>query len=331
MEPKPQPFTIQQSIPANKIGSHIAKLNNSVGVMMNTNFTGWDVEYMYLEQHTRDIPAKYQKESDVANLENNQPKNRYLNVLPFDETRVVLADHSTDYINANWINGAFRPRQYIACQGPLLETTYDFWKMVWEQNVYTIVMLTREEEREVLKCSRYWPIQDQPINFSCYSITYKDMMKYNMDIHIRYFIFTNKETNEVREIVHYQYVEWPDFGAPSSPTAFMSLVHQVDEQEKLHPNSPLCVHCSAGIGRTGTFFTVHIIITQLRQYYANYVPTGKPFEINIIETILKLREQRSGFVQTKDQYCFIYNAIYYEYKKIKNEFKKKTLELQNST
>jgi len=314
----PDPFLVP--IPIDKLRAHITSQNELIS---GTFETGWDQEFNFIERKTREDP-RYDKETKISNLEANKPKNRYMNVLAADETIVSLplvdsCDVHSGYINANWITGADgKPRKYIACQGPLSETINDFWWMIWNENVQTIVMLTREEEKDTAKCERYWPNEGilTSSHFKIKFLSTEDVGNFNV-IHKRTLSLKLLSTSEKRIITHFHYTEWPDYGVPGSPFAFMNLVHDVDSILRSKPNSPLCVHCSAGIGRTGTFFAVHMITHQIREWYSAK-KIGVP-EINIIETVLKLREQRAGMVQTKGQFVFIYNAILFEYELLLKE------------
>jgi len=309
-------------IPIDCLRQHITRKSELVNPGSFDQATGWDVEFSFLERTTREDP-RYSKETKISSLEINKPKNRYMNVLAADDTIVELPPTGAEgecsgpgYINANWISGPFRPRSYIACQGPLSETINDFWLMIWNENVSTIVMLTREEEKDTAKCERYWPNMGELVS-TLFQITFLNQEddRYNV-IRKRTLRLKHLGTNTERIVTHFQYTEWPDYGVPGSPFAFMQLVHDVDQTTQ-NQNSPLCVHCSAGIGRTGTFFSVHILMHKIRDWYQQKTP-GVP-SINIISTVLQLREQRAGMVQTKGQFVFIYSAILFEYEHLKKE------------
>jgi len=188
--------------------------------------------------------------------------------------------------------------------------------MIWNENVTTIVMLTREEEKDTAKCERYWPNAGELVS-SLFQISFVNQEddRYNV-IRKRTLRLKHLMSNTERFVTHFQYTEWPDYGVPGSPFAFMQLVHDVDQTTQ-NQNSPLCVHCSAGIGRTGTFFSVHILMHKIRDWFQQK-KTGVP-SINIIDTVLQLREQRAGMVQTKGQFVFIYSAILFEYEHLKKE------------
>jgi len=199
--------------------------------------------------------------TQVSCLDENKAKNRYTNVLPADRTIVKLPpldakDANSGYINANWIKGYNgKEKTYVACQGPLAETVDDFWNMIWTQQIHVIVMLTREEENDTIKCYRYWPNQRDTISSPYWEIQWlsQEDDKNNV-VHKRTLRLKNLANSQTRDVTHFQYTEWPDYGVPSSPYVFMQLIHDVDSLLGPSYDTPLCVHCSAGIGRTGTFF-----------------------------------------------------------------------------
>jgi len=177
--------------------------------------------------------------------------------------------------------------------------------MVWEQNSSIIIMLTKEVENGRLKCDRYWSsVQGIPLECGKFSISLESETE-GKALTTKKFSITNKENNQVRKVLHVQYTAWPDFGIPSNTTSFLDLIPIVNENKK---NAPVIVHCSAGIGRTGTFCTVHSIVEKLKADF-DQRGIGSTPTCNVIETVLKLREQRTGMVQTKEQYTFCYLAI----------------------
>jgi len=242
----------------------------------------------------------------------NRAKNRYTNVLPLDKTRVVLSplgdEEDSDYMNANYING-FREKEYIAAQGPLKETAGDFWRMVFEQKSNVVVMLTRLTEDQKIKCYRYWPLCKKPSKtYGIIKVTTKAKEKEG-EITTREMELENVQTGQVRNIFHFQYREWPDHGLPSSASTFRHLLKLVDVFHD--KQSPIIVHCSAGIGRTGTFCVVHTILEETQDFLTKQ-PNEDP-KFNIFNTVLQMRCQRPGMVQTAEQYEFCYKAIAEEY------------------
>lgn len=237
-------------------------------------------------------------DEDLTAAKANMDKNRYVDILPFNRTRVILQSHE-DYINANYIHAGLEKNAYIAAQGPLKNTAADFWQMLWEQGSSQIVMPARERESGREKCFVYWPEMNQSVthgdlNISCWDSTEREGYL------IRQFHVTHTISNVTREVIHYQYIAWPDHGVPSSCKPVLELLRQVNEYKLVHPeDGPIIVHCSAGIGRTGAFITIDLSIKQLRNQA----------ETDIYEIVRELRLQRYGMVQTFDQYVFCYQSV----------------------
>ena len=244
----------------------------------NYTKSDWHKEYKYIEDHIDH--HVYTKKASL-----HSDKNRYSNILPYDDYCISLSDNN--YINASWMTN-----QYIATQGPLKNTVSDFWQMIWETNCLNIIMLTQLSEKNVNKCYCYWPEDKLLLN------EYKDKTDYIMltsvtslskDIIMRQFMY--HKNDEHRVITQYQYMSWPDFGCPNK-YSFIKLINIV----KPLP-TPLCIHCSAGVGRTGVLITILMSLSN--------------FNYNIVEIILQLRQYRIGMVQTKEQLEFCYKVISY--------------------
>mmetsp|Transcript_30370 Transcript_30370/g.42639 ORF Transcript_30370/g.42639 Transcript_30370/m.42639 type:complete len:418 (+) Transcript_30370:155-1408(+) len=277
------------------------------------SINGFDEEYYFIEMKTSHLITDgnlYQHALSPV----NRPENRYSNVLPPDSTRVKLKEipnvEGSDYINANWISGLIpgSERGYVATQGPLnnqLQNTLpSFWRMVWEIGASVIVMLTKEIENGKSKCDRYWPEDDCPLTVGHLKITLVNS-KQGTDLIERTLEILNLNDDATRTVYQFQYIAWPDHGLPTGTHAFLDLAHKVDT---VNPNDdPIVVHCSAGIGRSGTFCAVHMIVEKLRLELKLHPETKPTF--NLVKTVIKMREQRPGMVQTKDQYMFCYLTI----------------------
>ncbi|KAK3865554.1 hypothetical protein Pcinc_028848 [Petrolisthes cinctipes] len=245
----------------------------------------------------------------------NQIKNRYTDVLCFDNTRVVLSieddEGHTDYINANYVDGYKQKNAFISTQGPLPGTFGDYWRMIWEQKVCVIVMTTRAVERGRTKCGQYWPTeQDGTVTHSHFTITNTSVVPYR-DYTVSTLTMLDTRNGEERKVEHMQFTSWPDYGVPDSAMAMLEFLGHVREsQTRLtaglgpswsgHPlGPPIVVHCSAGIGRTGTFCTLDICIRRLEE-------TGS---IEVKGTVEKIRSQRAYSIQMPDQYVYCHLAL----------------------
>uniref|UniRef100_A0A8D0AVT4 protein-tyrosine-phosphatase n=1 Tax=Sander lucioperca TaxID=283035 RepID=A0A8D0AVT4_SANLU len=239
----------------------------------------------------------------------NKSKNRYKNILPFDTTRVELREidpdvPGSDYINANYIRRhEDEGKVFIATQGCLQNTVVDFWKMVYQENTHVIVMTTKEMERGRNKCVRYWPDLHATKEFGKVLVRNVDERP-AQDYILRQLEVTRLDRKEPpRYIWHYQYLSWPDHGVPNEPGGVLWFLEEVNRTQSTIPDTgPIVVHCSAGIGRTGTIIVIDILIDIINRQ-------GLDCDIDIPKTIQRVRQQRSGMVQTEAQYKFIYMAV----------------------
>ncbi|KAK9879317.1 hypothetical protein WA026_004170 [Henosepilachna vigintioctopunctata] len=252
---------------------------------------------------------------NVAKLKNNLPKNRYTDVLCYDESRVILSEigdeQDTDYIHANFVDGYKQKNAFISTQGPLPKTTAEFWRMVWEQHTLVIVMTTKVMERGRPKCHQYWESDvDGEVTYGGFTIKTMEI-EADPDTTVTTLRLTNNKTEESREVSHWQFTSWPDYGVPSSGKALLEFLSRVRRKQinmvaalgdtwAGHPRGPpIVVHCSAGIGRTGTFCTLDICISRLED-----VGT-----VDIRGTVEKIRSQRAYSIQMPDQYIFCHSAL----------------------
>ncbi|XP_037723928.1 tyrosine-protein phosphatase non-receptor type 9 isoform X1 [Drosophila subpulchrella] len=250
-----------------------------------------------------------------ARMRANLTKNRYTDVLCYDHSRVVLAhedgDEPSDYINANFVDGYKQKNAYISTQGPLPKTSQDFWRMIWEQHCLVIVMTTRVMERGRVKCGQYWePTEESSLEFGDYHVR-TISVECNEDYMVASLELRNIKTDEIRNVSHWQFTSWPDYGVPSSAMAMLNFLQKVREKQAELVNAlgdtwaghargpPIVVHCSAGIGRTGTFITLDICISRLED-----VGTA-----DIRGTVEKIRSQRAYSIQMPDQYVFCHLAL----------------------
>ncbi|VDK33360.1 unnamed protein product [Taenia asiatica] len=212
--------------------------------------------------------------------------------------------------------------RYIATQGTLPNTIVDFWRMVWQEHSAIIVMITKEVERGRNKCSRYWPTPTQPtLELPSYGgtlrvrhLTEQNLETYTLrELHLSRdppaassgIVKTNNASGDAKGFVvyHYQFHAWPDHGTPADPSCVLNFMFDISKRmESLAECGPMVVHCSAGIGRSGTFIVIDMLINYIKRY-------GLQCDIDISRTVQAVREQRSGMVQIETQYRFIYKAV----------------------
>ncbi|XP_008275986.1 tyrosine-protein phosphatase non-receptor type 1 [Stegastes partitus] len=269
----------------------------------------WSAIYQEIRQLSCELPCK------LAKLPENKTRNRYRDVSPFDHSRICLQLGTNDYINASLITAEEAQRNYILTQGPLPNTCGHFWEMVWEQRTRGVVMLNRVIEKGSIKCAQYWPHREekdaifQDTNFKLTFVS-EDIKSYYT---VRQLELENLSTQETREILHFHYTTWPDFGVPESPASFLNFLFKVRESGCLNSDQgPVVVHCSAGIGRSGTFCLVDtcLLLMSLRK---------DPSSVRIRDVLLEMRRYRMGLIQTADQLRFSYLAVIEGAKYIKGD------------
>ncbi|KAI4892616.1 hypothetical protein NFI96_005906 [Prochilodus magdalenae] len=226
----------------------------------------------------------------------NRAKNRYNNVLPYDASRVklsVLGSSFDDYINASYMPGHTSRKEFIAAQGPLPCTVDDFWRMIWEKNIHTVVMLTRCTEQGRVKCEEYWPSESKHFSSLTVATTSEIVLE---DWTIRDFHVKNVKTAETRSVRQFHFTAWPDHGVPETTELLINFRHLVREHmDQYSRHSPTLVHCSAGVGRTGTFIAIDRLIFQIE----------RDGVVDVYGIIHDLRMHRPLMVQTEDQYVFL--------------------------
>ncbi|XP_062305450.1 receptor-type tyrosine-protein phosphatase delta-like isoform X27 [Osmerus eperlanus] len=280
-------------VPARNLFAYIQKLTQVEG---GENVTGMELEFKRLA-NTKAHTSRFIS----ANLPCNKFKNRLVNIMPYESTRVCLQPirgvEGSDYINASFIDGYRQQKAYIATQGPLAETTEDFWRMLWEHNSTIVVMLTKLREMGREKCHQYWPAE-RSARYQYFVVD--PMAEYNMPQYIlREFKVTDARDGQSRTVRQFQFTDWPEQGVPKSGEGFIDFIGQVHKtKEQFGQDGPISVHCSAGVGRTGVFITLSIVLERMR--YEGVV--------DIFQTVKMLRTQRPAMVQTEDQYQFCYRA-----------------------
>ncbi|VDK42522.1 unnamed protein product [Anisakis simplex] len=287
----------------------------------------WNAIFQSIENLSTKQERVLKLSTRIAHSWQNADKNRYRNVSAYDCSRVVLkkiSDEQSDYINASPLSLPSAKRNYILTQGPLPSTCSDFWQMVWEQGCTLIVMLNKVVEKNLVKCHEYFATNEQPARvFGSFEVRLKEEERYE-----HYIIRTlelsrvadhdaNDNSNESssvsssnvpnafssepkRTLLHFQFISWPDFGVPHCSRVFLDFLDRVRTTGRLEQPSPVVVHCSAGIGRSGAFVVVDSVLSMINENVTS---------IDMEELVVKMRRYRMGLIQTPQQLQFCWRTI----------------------
>ena len=259
-----------------------------------------DSDFRFAEEFEQLKYIGTERSAIAAELPVNRPKNRFTNIVPYDHSRVKLLptddEEGSDYINANYIPGYNSPREFIVTQGPLFGTRDDFWRMCWEQNSRAIVMLTRCIEKGRDKCERYWPYDSQPVMYDDIQVTLLNECQYQ-DWTITELKVCRGDASRI--VRHFHFTTWPDFGVPEPPSTLVKFVKAF--REKVHPSSshPIIAHCSAGVGRSGTFIAIDRILQHIQTHDS----------VDIFSIVCEMRRERCHMVQNEQQYICIHQCL----------------------
>ncbi|XP_065904644.1 receptor-type tyrosine-protein phosphatase S-like isoform X2 [Dysidea avara] len=286
--PSPRPVHRHKPIPTGEFGVYVNMLHE------NSN-QGFKDEYESF-YNGKDMSTA------VGSASSNNFKNRFANIVAYDNNRVALVpcgEYKDDYVNASPVDGYQHPKYFIAAQAPVNKTLADFWRLIWQEHPPTIVMVTNLKEGEKVKCVQYWPnAVGESLTFGPLRVQLSEEFEF-ADYVVRTIELKNAEQrNHLRVVTQYHFTAWPDHGVPEYATAMLAFHRRVRAN---HHSSigPMMVHCSAGVGRTGTFITIDIALEQVK---AEGV-------VDIYNIVNKLRHQRPHMVQALEQYMFMHDGI----------------------
>ncbi|XP_054162093.1 tyrosine-protein phosphatase 69D-like [Oppia nitens] len=305
---------IRRTVNKHKNGNISNNINlNSIHKWVSTPIPIHSLPVIFQEKHQNSdflfqaefeaLPEKFSDRTTTASdAPENLSKNRYPDIKSYDQTRVQLTAIDgvigSDYINADYVEGYKRRKMFICAQGPIQKTVNDFWRLVYEQKCRIIVMLTGIEEQGRIKCVQYWSEEQPKLISNLFKVSLKNVHKYS-DYIIRRFNLERVDGTENHEILHFHFVMWRDFLAPEQPSWLLRFIKRVNEYY-CPDMGPILVHCSAGVGRTGTFIAIDSLISQINENSS---------VINIFECVSQLRHQRNHLVQSVKQYIFVYRAV----------------------
>ncbi|AIO02681.1 tyrosine specific protein phosphatase, putative [Leishmania panamensis] len=283
-----------------RFDAHLRRLGERVYPTLEDGFDRELAKLRRVDEHVRSNLDEYYS----ASLGSSMVKNRFPNVKPNEGTIVHLNEASFQgdgaYINANYVDAREKfsvPFVYIATQSPMKNTVLDFWRMVYENDSAFIVMLCAVEENGKIKSETYWPLRGETYDMGMLTVTHVAESMQQNSVH-RCLLLRNVRGDE-KEVLHIQYLTWPDQGVPQSSVTLMEMINSIAKSPR-STRSPIVVHCSGGVGRTGVFIGLHIALAQFQLGLVN---------ISIPHIVGYLKTCRSGMVGRRDQYIFLYYAV----------------------
>ncbi|KAL3319582.1 hypothetical protein Ciccas_001747 [Cichlidogyrus casuarinus] len=291
---------LRQPAPTAAVTQYVEASGGNQQHLVGQKLSGLDLEFKRLS-----INLRTTNKFSSAQTTENTAKNRFANLMPFEENRVILGTirgvRGSDYINASFVDGFWKRKSYIATQSPLAQTVDDFWRMIWEQNSPIIVVLCRLKDAALNRdnnCHQYWP-SDRPARYN--QLNVEPMVEYNMPSFVlREFRVSDVRDGQMRTVRQFQFTDWPENASvPRSAEALIDLIGQVHKtQSQFGQDGPITVHCNNGVGLTGVFIALSLILERMRV----------DGEIDLFLMTRLLRTQRVQLVQTVDQYAFCYAA-----------------------
>ena len=263
------------------------------------NFNG---NYIQNEYQNLQTFVDYDEEHIKRLCKGEDNLDRYSDIKAYDHNRITI--NKDRYINASPIN-IISDKYFISTQGPKKETIEDFWRMIDEHKCNIIIMLCKEFEGGREKCTRYW---DNNIKMENYTIMLKN--EENKDQYIIRDILLRNKNNQERIIKQIHYTGWPDHGVPDiqNGKVFDVFSEIIEKTDQYKGDGPIVVHCSAGVGRTGTYISMYYLEKEIKKQINDKV---EEIKFSIFNLVRKLKEMRLYLVQTCEQYLFIYQFVYY--------------------
>ncbi|XP_063908283.1 uncharacterized protein LOC135126279 isoform X2 [Zophobas morio] len=272
-----------------------------------------DTYQSVLTQQFQEVTTRKATDCIHGRLNKNLHKNHYKDILPYDDTRVILNDNENeDYINANYVDGYEHPKAYIVTQTPLTSTVHDFWSMICQENVKIIVMLCKLEEKECSKCQKYWPNDFSHFRFGSFLI---ECVSVTQNLNYIHRILEVKKNNKTHRVQHLQYLTWTIQGIPSCVKTFTAFVKEL---MGLRDEYPVVVHSEGGCGRTGMYILCDSVIRM----------SMKEKKVDFFQTLGKMRYQRDRVVSNVDQYIFCHFVLLEFYFPASNASNNFVLEIQ---